>query len=103
VRQVKDEHSYVKKLSRCKNVDVKGKLTSRGSKTVSDVGSAHDNTVIAYEIRKFRARWRKENRMIRDIIQLGKELGHLPTWLDLFCRFDRRDLASVSDILHRLM
>jgi hypothetical protein len=93
---VRDEPSDVKKFSRRKNADVKKKRTRGRRKKVSDAGDDHADIATAYEIRKSR------DRLIRDIVQLGKELGRPPTILDLLCKFDRRELDSVSDILHWL-
>ena len=99
IRQVKDEHSYVKKFSCCKNADVKGKITSGASKTV---GNPRGNTVTTYEIQKGPDRWHRDVCIIHDIVQLEKKLGRPLTILDLLCSFDRRQIDSVSDILHWL-
>lgn len=99
---MRDEPSDVKKFSRRKNADVKKKRTRGRRKIVSDAGDDHADIATAYEIRKSRDRWHRDTCLIRDIVQLGKELGRPPTILDLLCKFDRRELDSVSDILHWL-
>jgi hypothetical protein len=48
------------------------------------------------------ARWRRDTRIIQKIVLLENELGRPLTMLDLLCRFDKRELDSVSDILHWL-
>jgi hypothetical protein len=50
-----------------------------------------------------RSKWARDTRLIHKIILLEKELGPSLTHLDLLCRFDRRELDSVSDILHWLL
>ena len=50
-----------------------------------------------------RSKWARDTRLIRKIILLEKELGPSLTLLDLLCRFDRRELDSVNDILHWLL
>jgi hypothetical protein len=48
------------------------------------------------------SRWARDVRIIHKIVQLEKELGWPLTMLDLLCRFDRREIDSVSDILYWL-
>jgi hypothetical protein len=49
------------------------------------------------------ARWRRDTRTIQKIVLLENELGRPLTMLDLLRRSDRRELDSVSDILHWLV
>ena len=49
------------------------------------------------------SKWARDTHLIHKIILLEKELGPSLTLLDLLCRFDRRELDSVSDSLHWLL
>jgi hypothetical protein len=54
---------------------------------------------IESEIQKSHDRWYGNVRLIHDIIKLEWPL----TSLDLLCRFDKRELDSVTDILYWLV
>ncbi len=58
---------------------------------------------IESEIQKSHDRWYRNIRLIHDIVQLEKELGWPLTSLDLLCKFDKRELDSVIDILYWLV
>lgn len=58
---------------------------------------------IEQQLQESHRRWYKDTDVISRIVQLGKELGHQPTTLDLLCRFERAEIASVSDLLPWLL
>jgi hypothetical protein len=55
------------------------------------------------DLEELRARWERDTKIISRIVQLENELGRPLTMLDLFCRFDKWDLDSVSYALHWLV
>lgn len=91
---------------------LKGKMTSKGvtGYTINLVKAEgyknqldkQRHSVEEIQIPRGRSRWTRDVRLIRKIVLLEKELGPPLTLLDLLCRFDRRELDSVSYILHWL-
>lgn len=51
------------------------------------------------ELQKARARWKRDVKIIQDIVSLEKELGRNPNLLDLLCKFSRFEITAVSDLL----
>jgi hypothetical protein len=54
------------------------------------------NAPLDLELEEFRAKWEHETQLISEIVQLENELGRPLTMPDLYFRFDRYDLYSVS-------
>lgn len=53
---------------------------------------------------EFHQRWGNENDVIVRIVDLGKRLGHTPTYLDLYCAgFESAEIAAISDLLEPLL
>jgi hypothetical protein len=55
------------------------------------------------DLQKSRNRWYRDTDIISRIDQLGKQLGHVPTLLDLYCSFRREEIDAIRDYLPWLL